>query len=155
MYSKKEAKRDAKRYAKAKMDYGDGAGVRRRHLSAELNKKWQDESYRESFEAELEKLDMDRIVRNLKTQHAARDARNKGKRVFRTVTGLSTAAMAGYTFYSNNKDGIDRMFNTIKVSIQNKINRRKYKNSTKIVSMTDAEKAAAYLKSVGIEAHYK
>lgn len=148
-------KKDARRYAKAKMDYGKGAGIKRRHINAELEKKLQDVSYREAFEAELDRLDMDRVVKGIKAEHGARAVQVEGKKVFKNVVRAGTLAAGAYTFYVNNKEGIDRIVNGVKVRIANKINKRKYKNSTKIISMTDAEKAAAYLKSVGIEANYK
>lgn len=149
-YSKAEIKKDAKRFAKAKMDYGEGAGIKRRHVNAELEKKLQNESYRQAFEAELGKLNMDRIVDGVNAKHAVKGVQINGKKVLKTVTGIGSAAAAGYAFYSNNKDGIDRLANSIKVGIQNKINKKKYKKQIKPATMTDAEKAAAYLESVGI-----
>lgn len=150
-YSKSEVKKDAKRFAKAKMDYGKGAGIKRRHVNAELEKKLQDASYRKAFEAELEKVNMDRVVQGVKTRHAVEGVHVNGKRVFKNVVKAGTIAAAGYTFYTNNKEGIDRIARGIKVKVQNAVNKRKYKEQIKPASMTDAEKAAAYLESVGIK----
>lgn len=150
-----EAKRDAKRWAKAKMDYGTGAGIKRRHLKAELEKKWQNEAYKKAFDSELENVNYDRIVRGVNAKNKTRNAAITGKKVAKNVVRFGTLAAGAYTFYANNREGVDRIVNGVKTKVQNAINKRKYKKSTKVVSMSDAEKAAAYLESVGIKANYK
>lgn len=150
-----EAKKDAKRWAEAKMNYGTGAGIKRRHLKAELDKKLQNDAYRAAFEDELERVNYDRIIRDVNIRNKTKNAAVNGKKVFKNVVKAGTLAAGAYAFYSSNREGIDRIANGVKVKIKNAINKRKYKKHTKVVSMSDAEKAAAYLESVGIKANYK
>ena len=151
----REAKKDANRWAKAYMDYGTGAGTKRKHLKAELSKKMQDTAYAEAFDRELDNVEYSKVLKGIKTEHATKSVAINGKKVFRnTVRGISLAAGA-YAFYTNNREGIDNAVNGIKIRIKNAVNKRKYKNNTKIVSMSDAKKAEAYLRSVGINAHYE
>lgn len=154
MNIRKEAKKDAKRYAKAKMNYGDGAGIARRHINAELEKKFDDAKYQAAFEEELAKLDMEQIVREIKTKNNAKDLAGGLKKSIKTVAKVGTVAAGAYTFYAANQEGIDRIVSGVKIRVQNAINKRKYKKETKIVRMTDAQKAEAYLRSVGMEWHY-
>ena len=153
--NKYEAKKDAKRWAKAKINYGTGAGIKRRHLKAELDKKLQNDAYRAAFEDELERVNYDRIIRDVNIKNKTKSAAVNGKKVFKNVVKAGTLAAGAYTFYSNNKDSIDRVVNNVRVKFKNAINKRKYKKETKVVNMSDAEKAAAYLESVGIKANYK
>lgn len=150
-YSNAEIRKDAKRYAKAKMDYGDGAGIRRRHINAELEKKLQNESYRQAFEAELGRINMDQIIDGINAKHAVKGVQVNGKKVFKNLMRAGALAGTAYAFYSSNKEGIDRFANGVKVSIKNKINKRKYKEQIRPATMTDKEKAEAYLRSVGIK----
>lgn len=150
-----QIKKDAKRYAKAKMNYGDGAGIARRHLNAELEKKLADPAYAAAFEAELAKIDMEGVVREIKTKNNAKAVAGGFKKGIKTVAKVGTVAAGAYTFYAANQEGIDRIVNGVKVKVSNAINRHKYKKQIKPVSMTDAQKAEAYLKSVGIDYHYE
>ena len=154
MNIRKQAKKDARRYAKAKMNYGDGAGIARRHINAELEKKFDDARYAEAFEEALAELDMSEIVHEIKAKNSARDLAGGLKKSFKTVVKVGTVAAGAYGFYAANQEGIDRIVNGMKVKVQNAINKHKYKKETKIVKMSDAAKAEAYLKSVGIDWHY-
>lgn len=150
-----QIKKDAKRYAKAKMNYGDGAGIARRHLNAELEKKLADPAYAAAFEAELAKIDMEGVVREIKTKNNAKAVAGGFKKGIKIVAKVGTVAAGAYTFYAANQEGIDRIVNGVKVKVSNAINRHKYKKQIKVVSMTDAQKAEEYLKSVGIDYHYE
>lgn len=154
MNIRKEAKKDALRYAKAKMNYGDGAGIARRHINAELEKKFDDARYAAMFEEELSKIDMEQIVREVKTKNNAKDFAVGAKKTFKTLAKVGTVAAAGYAFYDNNREGINRIVIGVKIRAQNAINKWKYRKHTKIATMSDAQKAEAYLKSVGIDWHY-
>ena len=154
MNIRKQAKKDARRYAKAKMNYGEGAGIARRHINAELEKKFDDARYAEAFEEALAELDMSEIVHEIKAKNSARDLAGGLKKTFKTVAKVGTVAAGAYGFYAANQEGIDRIVNGVKIKVQNAINKHKYKKETKIVKMSDAAKAEAYLKSVGIDWHY-
>lgn len=97
-----EARRDAKRYMEAKMNYGKGAGTKRKLLDAELSKKMKDAAYKEAFEYALSRIDQSEVVkkvRNKKTvKHAAETAR-KGY----------YAARRASNFYYRNKSWIDEL----------------------------------------------
>lgn len=149
-----EAKKDAMRYAKAKMNYGDGAGIARRHLNAELEKKLADPAYAAAFEEELGRINMEHVVRDIKTKNNAKAVVGGVKKSVKTVVKVGTAAAGAYAFYAANKEGIDRIVNGVKVKVSNVVNKHRYKEDTKIVKMSDAKKAEEYLKSVGIEWHY-
>lgn len=155
MNIKSEAKRDAKRYAKAKMNYGTGAGIERRHIKAELDKKLQNGTYKRAFDAELDKINYEKIVREIKVKNKTKDGISGVKKTVKGLAKVGTLAAAGYTFYATNKDGIDRLGRSVKNLVTSKINRWKYRKQTKIVKMSDAAKAEAYLKSVGVDWNYE
>lgn len=47
---RREARRDAKESARAKMYYGEGAGVRRRNINAIVKQKSKDPTYKDEYE---------------------------------------------------------------------------------------------------------
>ena len=155
MSIKSEAKKDAKRYAKAKMNYGTGAGIDRRHIKAELDKKMQNQTYKQAFDAEMDKIDYEKIVRDIKVKNKAKNSALNVKRGVKNLAKAGTLAATGFTVYSAHKEEIDGIVNNVKIAVKNRINRIKYKKHTKIVNMSDAKKAEAYLKSVGIDYTYE
>ena len=106
-----KAKKDAKRYANAKMFYGEGAGTQRKLLKAELDRKKKNiPGYEKAFNS---------AVSNANYSKAANRAIAKRKRIDRTkytktavkrafnITGPITIA-AGTALYSANKPAVDR-----------------------------------------------
>lgn len=151
-----EAKKWAERYMKAKMDYGEGAGIKRRHINAELDKKLADPEFAEAFGRELMYVDTERIVRETKAKNRRKAFVQGGKKAIKTAARAGAVAAGGYAFYTNNRESIDRFVGNAKIRIENAINRHKYKKETeKVVNMMDVEKANAYLKSIGFDYTYK
>lgn len=110
----KEAKRDAKRYADAKMYYGKGAGNRRKLLDAELSKKKKDPEYSKMFDEELSKVDMARSAKKAKAERTTRDVAYRTKvntgKILR-VAGPIAVTVAGI-YYARNKDKVDSFVNS-------------------------------------------
>ena len=109
-HTAKLASHDAKRYADAKMFYGETAGTRRKLLKAELNKKKsQIPGYEDAFNKALETVDYARSAKKAvverKTKDAAYRTRVTVKQVL-GVTGTLTAA-AATVLYSRNKPAVD------------------------------------------------
>lgn len=69
--TERDAGKDAKEFARAKMYYGEGAGVRRRLINGTVQSKSKDAAYKESFERQLNGQDMAK---------RASEARGKRKR---------------------------------------------------------------------------
>ena len=118
---RREAGRDAKQYAKAKMAYGEGAGVQRRHIKAELDKKMKDPSYKKSFDDALEAINYAKATRQAKRWRKGQDAKKQVKRsskaLANALTGTSSLAAAAilYTRYKPQVDSfVSKSFDTIK-----------------------------------------
>lgn len=101
-----EARKDAKRYLEAQMNYGKGAGTKRKLLNAELSKKMNDIRYKQAFDQALAQIDQSKVVEKVKRkktiQHAADTAR-KGY----------YAARRAENFYSRNRSWINAIFSMI------------------------------------------
>lgn len=117
------AKKDAKRYADAKMFYGQGAGTRRKLLKAELDKKMKDPEYKKFFDEEYSKLDLSKSVSKAKRERTARDAVG----TVEAVLG-STVAVAAISFYIANRQQINKtvqsFLSNAKTSYNNQKSRR-------------------------------
>ena len=64
----KEAKKDAKEFARAKMYYGDGAGIRRKLIKASVDEKSKDAFYKSEFEKALATQNMDEHAKKAKKE---------------------------------------------------------------------------------------
>ena len=96
----KSIERDAFRFMEAKLDYGKGAGTKRKLIKAELENKMQDDAYRAAFNDALMNVDTDIIMRRIERRKELENAAKTAKRTYRT-------ARRGINFYSRNKDWID------------------------------------------------
>ena len=56
----RQAKKDAKEYARAKMFYGEGAGTRRKLIKAKVNERSKNEYYKKQFDSYLESQNMEK-----------------------------------------------------------------------------------------------
>lgn len=102
----KMAKKDAKRYANAKMYYGEGAGTRRKLLKAELDKKQKDPVYKEAFGRYAENADYARSAQRAKVERKTRDTAIKAKRITRTYA-MPVAMIAASAYYATHKQQVD------------------------------------------------
>lgn len=69
----REASKDAKEFARAKMYYGEGAGNRRKFIKAKVDEKSKDPGYKEAFDYALNKQDMNKHVKAAKAERIIRD----------------------------------------------------------------------------------
>ena len=81
----KEAKKDAKEFARAKMYYGDGAGNRRKLIKASVNEKSKDAFYKSEFEKALATQNMDEHAKKAKRERKANDTKESVKKTARGI----------------------------------------------------------------------
>lgn len=113
----KEANKDAKEYASAKMYYGEGAGTRRKLIKATVESKKKDKYYSDAFDKALENQDMAKRAAEARTKRKVEDVKNT---TVKTTRGLinqaagtgrkaSAAAIAIFSAYSTlHMTGIDK-----------------------------------------------
>ena len=94
---RREARRDAKESARAKMYYGEGAGVRRRNINAIVKQKSKDPTYKAEYEKAYAKQDLSKARRSAQRQRTVTDKtkgfRQGAGRVGRAITREATAAV--------------------------------------------------------------
>lgn len=115
---RRQAKKDAKEFARAKMFYGEGAGTRRKLIKAKVNERSKDPNYKKEFEKALSEQDMAKHATKAKTERKLKDAKNSavktGRGIVNIVTGhperLGASLAAAYgTYYVGHKTGVDRV----------------------------------------------
>lgn len=95
MGMKKTAAKDAYRWAYAEMFFGEGAGIRRKHLSVELHQKMATiPGYTQAFDKAFEKLNLSDIAIKAAKERKRLD---RGKFVSRNVKGLLTGNKSSLT----------------------------------------------------------
>lgn len=106
----KMAKKDAKRFAEAKMFYGETAGTKRKLLNAELNrKKKKIPDYEDEFNKALENVDYGKAAKKAVRKRKRIDASESSSSAARQILGVSgplTIAAASY-MYQRNKPEVD------------------------------------------------
>ncbi len=85
----KEAAKDAKEYASAKMYYGKGAGTRRKLIKASVEQKMKDANYKEAFNKAVAEQDMAKRASEARTKRKVEDTKSS---TAKTVRGLINAA---------------------------------------------------------------
>lgn len=124
-HTQRLAAKDAKRYADAKMFYGETAGTKRKLLNAELNKKKSKvPGYEEAFNKALENVDYAKSAKKAVAKRTTIDTTHRAKVTVKKILGITgpIAATAAAVLYSKNKDKVDSFvmskgtmaFNTIK-----------------------------------------
>lgn len=102
----RDAKKDAREFARAKMFYGEGAGTRRKLIKATVEQKSKkDPSYKKAFDHHVENQDMGRHASKARSERKRKDVTTAttktAKGVHRQLTGgfgnvsLASAAIAG------------------------------------------------------------
>lgn len=79
------AKRDAKRYYEAKMNYGKGAGNRRKILDAEIKAKMKDHNYEVEFHKALSQIDPGEVAQKIEKRKAVQKTYSGVKKAVRTA----------------------------------------------------------------------
>ena len=116
---RREAKRDATEYAKAKMFYGEGAGNRRKLIKATVDAKTKkDPTYKEAFDHYLNEQDMAKRASQARSERARKDTTKAvaktSRGVIRVLNGNSMYASAASialvgAFGVAHKAGIDKV----------------------------------------------
>ena len=111
----KEARKDAKEYARAQMFYGEGAGTRRKLIQATVDGKIaRDPAYGRAFRQELSRQDMADHVTKARWERERRDAVQATRKTVRAVvTGNhrganTTVLVVGVAAYYAHQFGIDK-----------------------------------------------
>ena len=84
----RQAKKDAKEYARAKMYYGQGAGTRRKLIKATVEERSKNSAYKESFNKYLNEQDMSRHASKAKTERHINDAKTNTAKTARGIKNL-------------------------------------------------------------------
>lgn len=115
--TKRQAKKDAKEYARAKMFYGEGAGTRRKLIKNTVTERSKNSAYKEAFNKALSEQNMAKHVKKAKTERKIKDAKNTtvktGKGIINAVTGhperLGASMAAAYGVYKvGQKTGVNQ-----------------------------------------------
>ena len=117
----KTAAKDANRFAKAKMAYGEGSGIQRRQIKAEIESKMRNPAYKKSFDDAMLTIGYAKATNQANRWRKGQDAKSQTKRstkaMARALTGTSSLAAAGI-LYAQNKPAVDQFvvnsFNKIK-----------------------------------------
>ena len=89
----RQAKKDAKEYARAKMFYGEGAGNRRKLIKARVEERSKDAEYKSRFDEHLSRQDMSKHADKAQMERHARDAVNT---TAKTIRGVYHPAMGDF-----------------------------------------------------------
>lgn len=104
------ASKDAKRFADAKMFYGETAGTKRKLLNAELNKKKaRMPGYEEAFNKALQEVDYAKSAKKAVTKRHAIDTAYRTRVSVKKILGITgpIAVAAASVVYAKNKPAID------------------------------------------------
>jgi len=83
-----QAKRDAEEYARSRMFYGQGAGTRRKLISAQVGHRSENvPGYEEAFAKHIDKQDMEKHAKKAKQERFQKDT---AKKIERNVRALSS-----------------------------------------------------------------
>ena len=135
----KQAHKDAKEYARAKMYYGEGAGNRRKLIKATVKQRSKDPLYKMAFDEKLASTDWAEESSKAKSERHRTDAKNKTVKttrgVINTIRGNGAYAGAGAFVigagalaYIKNKPAVDSF---IKKSFSKTVSKMHYANEAK------------------------
>lgn len=150
--TKREAGRDAKESAKAKMYYGEGAGVRRRLINNSVKSKSKDPLYKAEFEKALANQNMAKAASQARSQRKRTDISNSTRKTVRGIghtlrgnsqyASLAAVTLVGIGAYGyNNRAKISKVVKPIANSMT-----QKAKNVKNYKSMRTAK---AWMKEAG------
>lgn len=113
----RQASKDAKEFARAKMYYGEGAGTRRKLINATVNERSKNPDYKKAFDEEFSKQDMSKHASKAKKERRKNDtvksAKNTGRGVVNIITGhperLGAGMFTAYAAYNvAHRYGVDK-----------------------------------------------
>jgi hypothetical protein len=115
---RRQAKRDANEYTKAKLSYGKGAGTRRKLINAKVSQRSGNSDYKSAFDDFVAGQNLSARARqakvNTRTKAAARTTAKTARGVHRSLTGgfgsvsLASAAIAG-AYLAAHQTGADKV----------------------------------------------
>jgi hypothetical protein len=115
---RRQARRDANEFTKAKLAYGKGAGTRRKLIKAKVEQRSQNPDYKSAFDDFVANQNLSKRARQAKvssrSKAAARSTAKTARGVHRSLTGgfgsvsLASAAVAGAYLYAH-KTGADKI----------------------------------------------
>ena len=137
MKTEREARRDARKYARAQMYYGEGAGTRRKLINATVEAKThRDPTYARAFREELSRQDMAEHARKARIERARTDALESTRRNTRAIltgnyqnmqAGVALLILVGYVAHQT---GLDvkayEKAKEIKTKLQNRRTAKRY-----------------------------
>lgn len=92
----REASKDAKEFARAKMFYGEGAGTRRKLIKASVEaKSKRDPSYQKAFDHHLNNQDLSTHASRARGERNRKDARNKVRKTANAANRAINGPYAG------------------------------------------------------------
>jgi hypothetical protein len=116
--TRRAAAKDAKEHAEAKMYFGEGAGVRRRLIKAQVEQRSKDPVYKAEFEKQLANQDMAKAGAKARGKRKRTDAVNNTKKTAKGIhhilngnsqyANAAAAILVGGALYAH-KTGIDKM----------------------------------------------
>ena len=84
--TKSEARKDAHEYARAKMFYGEGAGIRRKKIKARVDTRSNNSRlYKKTFEKSLAKQNMDTHAKAATRERNIKDTASSAKKTFNKI----------------------------------------------------------------------
>lgn len=133
----REAKKDAKEFARAKMFYGEGAGTRRKLIKNTVEaKSKKDPDYKKAFDNHLASQDMGKHAQKAVRERNRKDAVEQTKKTARGIKNLAlgtgasatTAAAVAYYAYQNPavRDTVNKAGNAVLKNVNN------YKNKSAV-----------------------
>lgn len=115
---RRQARRDANEYTKAKLAYGKGAGTRRKLINAKVQQRSENSDYKSAFDEFVTGQNLSRRARQAKvssrSKAAVRSTTKTARGVHRSITGgfgsvsLASAAVAGAYLYAR-QTGADKI----------------------------------------------
>lgn len=115
----KLAKKDSKRYAEAKMFYGESAGTKRKLLNAEINQKRKNvKGYSEAFDKHVSNADYGKAAKKAVKKRHGLDRKKYSKQTVKKIFNITgpISIAAGAYLYNANKPAVDN-------AIKNTVNR--------------------------------
>ncbi|ASU03924.1 hypothetical protein SEA_FRODOSWAGGINS_11 [Streptomyces phage FrodoSwaggins] len=113
----RDAAKDAKEFARAKMFYGEGAGTRRKLIKAKVESKSKNPAYKKAFDAHLANQDMSKHADKAKGERKRKNVANSTRKGIRGTSHIlrgnsqyasaATAIVVGGALWAH-KAGIDK-----------------------------------------------
>ena len=111
MSKKYQAMRDAKEFMRAKVYYGEGAGIRRKLIKALVDERSADPVYKKAFEEACKHQDLTKHVFAATTERKVRD----GVKIFvKKVPKIAVGVGSAIALYVNNKEKVDKFVQEVK-----------------------------------------